>query len=469
MNELLGPDRAFEVLGRLVTERDDAVFDARLDSRVESFVRFGCNTVLQATRVRVPKVTVRAVVDGYVAQASATSMDMAVLRGVRDRALALARAGKSALAPEPPGRADPGGPLVCLRDDAWDEATAVASAAEPADRLAASFREAERAGVVLAGRYVTGFVERAVVSSTGVRRYTRGSRAECRVFATDGVLSGMDGSLGVATGRLALGSYVETAIDKCVRSRRPVSFAPGRYDVILEPAAVAELLEWMGQIAFTPRSVEDGTSFVAGRLGQAVTGARVTVIDDGSAPGGLGLYNPFDAEGALRERVVLLERGVARGVVYDSASARRAGCASTGHAVSPDDSPGGGAAAANLALDGGDDTVADLLARVERGLWVTSFHYVNGLLEPRRAVMTGLTRHGTFRIDDGRLGPGVHNLRFTDSILEALGRVDGLTAARSVVPTWWSSLGACVAPTVLIRGLEFTGTTEEAAPRPDHP
>ena len=192
-----------------------------------------------------------------------------------------------------------------------------------------------------------------------------------------------------------------------------------------------------------------------------VTGAEVTLFDDGGGDGGLGLYNPFDSEGVLKQRVSLLERGVARGIVYDTASALRGGCQSTGHAVSAEESSGAGAMPGNLFMAAGTDTADDLLSRVERGLWVTSFHYVNGLLEPRRAVMTGLTRHGTFQIDNGRLGRGVQNLRFTDSILEAFRRIDGMTAERLAVPTWWSAAGASVAPTLLIRGLTFTGTTAE--------
>ena len=94
---------------------------------------------------------------------------------------------------------------------------------------------------------------------------------------------------------------------------------------------------------------------------------------------------------------------------------------------------------------------------MSRGLWISRFHYVNGLLEPKRAVMTGLTRDGCFLMEDGVRKGGVSTLRFTDSILEALERVDGITEQVKVVPTWWSSGGAFVCPTLLIRDLQFTG------------
>jgi predicted Zn-dependent protease len=110
---------------------------------------------------------------------------------------------------------------------------------------------------------------------------------------------------------------------------------------------------------------------------------------------------------------------------------------------------------------GGSDDRAALLDRLDDGLWVTRLHYVNGMLEPRRAVMTGLTRDGLFRVQGGKPRHGVRNMRFNDSILEAFQRIDGLSAALLSVPTWWSSLGAVTVPSVLIRGLRFTGTSEE--------
>jgi predicted Zn-dependent protease len=106
--------------------------------------------------------------------------------------------------------------------------------------------------------------------------------------------------------------------------------------------------------------------------------------------------------------------------------------------------------------------VDDLLAGVQRGLYVCRLHYVNGLLEPRRAVMTGLTRDGCFLVENGKIGRAVGNLRFTDSLLEGLARCDGMTRERKAVPTWWSDSGAFVSPAVRIRGWRFNGKSQEA-------
>ena len=107
-------------------------------------------------------------------------------------------------------------------------------------------------------------------------------------------------------------------------------------------------------------------------------------------------------------------------------------------------------------------SVEELVAGIDRGLYVCRLHYVNGLLEPRRAVMTGLTRDGCFLIERGRITRAVGNLRFTDSFLEGLARCDGATRGRKAIPTWWSEDGAIVTPAVRMRGFRFNGGRPEA-------
>ena len=158
--------------------------------------------------------------------------------------------------------------------------------------------------------------------------------------------------------------------------------------------------------------------------------------------------------------MVILENGIARGVVWDRKSAKEAGCHSTGHAASAEIEFTSGPAANHLCIGAGDESVSSLLSRVDRGLWITRFHYVNGLLDPPRAVMTGLTRDGTFLIENGQLGPAVGMLRFTDSIVSALERIDGISQIRQAVRMGWSAGGICLAPTILIRGLKFTGNAK---------
>jgi predicted Zn-dependent protease len=239
--------------------------------------------------------------------------------------------------------------------------------------------------------------------------------------------------------------------------RDPVELEAAPYDVVLGPAAVAETLEWLSFTSLGARAVEDGSSCLAGRFGQAITGPQVTLVDDPLSGEAGAPIAPYDAEGVAKRRLVLIERGVARACAHDRATAALAGVRSTGHA-SPlgDELFDGGPVPQHLQLAGGEDELSDLFARVERGLWVRRFHYVNGLLDTRRALMTGMTRDGLFLIEGGRVTRGVRNLRWTESLLEALSRLDGLTRNRQPVA---SSLvdSASVCPSLLVRGWRFTG------------
>lgn len=331
-----------------------------------------------------------------------------------------------------------------------------ATADDRATRVGAILALARAAKVTAAGLLEASSTEIAVANTEGLARFAASTLASCRVFALDA-----DGVSGFAqhTHRdldtLDAESLARHAISRCLEGKDPVALDAGDYDVVLEPPAVTELLEWMGFTTFGARGVEDGTSALAGRFGQRITGPKVTVVDDVTDPSPDAFGLPFDREGTSRARVVLIDAGVARACVTDRAHAARMGTESSGHACPP----GGDGAPAPTAVEmaGGDDTLESLQSRVLRGLYIARFHYVNGLLDTRRALMTGMTRDGTFLIERGERTRGVRNLRFTDSVLEAFARIDGLSRLRAAVPTWWNDAGAFIAPAVLIRGLRFTG------------
>jgi predicted Zn-dependent protease len=263
--------------------------------------------------------------------------------------------------------------------------------------------------------------------------------------------------------KLAIAEETERAIRIAKLSRDPASLDAGTYDVVLEPPAVAELLEWLAIIAFGASEVENGTSPMAGRIGERITGPDVTLVEDPTDASDLGFAAPFDREGTARRRVPLVERGVARAVLFDRIHAARAKTASTGSSLVPDGaSSGAGLGAAALRMEGGDaPSVESLIAGVERGLYVCRLHYVNGYLEPRRAVMTGLTRDGCFLVEKGKITRPVGNMRFTDSLLEGLARCDARTAALSPLPTAWSDAGACAVPAIRMRAFRFNGKSQE--------
>ena len=228
---------------------------------------------------------------------------------------------------------------------------------------------------------------------------------------------------------------------------------PGAFDVILEPPAIAEVVEWMNMITFSGQSIDDGSSFFVGNTGKHVLGSNFTLSDDALSDDGLPF--PFDIEGLPKRRVDLIERGIIRTPVVDKAYADRLAIAPTATCWNLGGAEHG--VSFHTAIDGGDATRDELIASTKRGIWVTRFNYVNGLLEPKSALMTGTTRDGTFLIEDGKVVARLPNLRWTQSMVEAFSNVEALTKERRRVGAWFNMYGGTVAPVMKIRNWKFTG------------
>jgi predicted Zn-dependent protease len=185
---------------------------------------------------------------------------------------------------------------------------------------------------------------------------------------------------------------------------------------------------------------------------------KVTVYDDGLDPEGLQV--PFDFEGVPKKKVTFFERGVAKDVTYDSFTAGREGKNSTGHGlIAPNTA---GPIPINLLMKEGESTLEEMIQSVRKGIYVTRFHYTN-VVEPMKAVITGMTRDGTFLIEGGEMTRPVKNLRFTESILKALSHVSAISKDRKICSegTVYSRrfVTGTVAPAIKIDGFNFSGVS----------
>ncbi len=415
--------------------------------------RFAGSCLTQCSETDEPVVEVRVAIGGRVGTSRTGDLALDALSRAHREAVEAAKA-------RPPVAKFPGfpdaQPIPVL--GGWAEATARAGAAERVDALRPIFAEADARGLACAGILLTSEVERGVASTRGVRGFARQTFAKMDMIAADGDASGQAGGTHADLARLDPASVARRAFDRAERSRDPVDVEPGVYDVLLEPAAVSEVLEWLGVTTFGARTILDGTSAVAGRLGEKLFGENITIVDDPRSAADGAVPRPFDSEGVPSQRVVLVERGVARGYVSDTLTAARLGTRSTGHAPHIGEDFAEGPIPTHLRLEPGDVPRADLPKVLGRGLLVTRFHYVNGLLDTRNATMTGLTRDGLYVVKDGEPGRAARNLRWTQSMLEALGRVDAIARELRPVPTWWSEGSAFFAPAIVVRGWRFTGT-----------
>lgn len=435
--------------------REHGASDAEVsaESRTLGTTRFANSYVTQAAVIVEQRARVRVALGRRLGSATTSGLDRDALADAALRATQAAR-----VSPEQEGFggfARPA-PLPSV-PAAWSEATAAYGAADRTAVLAPMLARAARDGLTCAGGFVTGPRRRAVVTAGGVAHEHALTEAALSLIAVGEGTSGYAVFAGHDLAGLDGAALAEEACGKAVAGRDPVEIEAAPYDVVLSPSAVSELLEWMAMASFSARAVLDEASLLCGRAGEQVCDPRITLVDDvGYAHPGAVPW-PFDTEGTPRQRVPILDAGRARGPVSDLTTAARLGVASTGHAapfgLELSDEP----VAANLVLHPGEDRVEDLIGRVERGLYITRFHYVNGLLDTRKATMTGMTRDGTFLIEGGRLGRAVRNLRFTESILEAFGRIGGVGRELAAVPQHWIQAGTYLAPALLLRAFRFTG------------
>ncbi len=275
------------------------------------------------------------------------------------------------------------------------------------------------------------------------------ARVSFSVYKDDG--AGWASRTAATPGDIDSEALSKKAVAKAVRSVNPVGIEPGGYTVILEPAAVASLLLFASYKGFGAQQIRDGSSFLAGKLGEQVVGSNISIDDDVYHP--LALGHVFDAEGMPRQTVHLIDQGIAKGVVYDSRTAVQSGCKSTGHAL-PQPSASG-PLATNLVLAAGDSS--DLRKDIDYGVLVTQLHYTN-MVEPTQLTLTGMTRNGTFLIEKGEVTNPIKNMRFTHSLVDALKRVTGISQEQELASALFG--GFTVVPAVRIDGFNFSSKTD---------
>jgi predicted Zn-dependent protease len=458
---LLGQDRLLSLLrGAVAAARAAGATDAEAsyEGGALGVTRFANSYFTQAGVVVEGRARVRVAVGDRMGAASTSVIDPQGLAEAAGLAVEIARHRAPVDSFTGFARVDPERPMA--ERARFVEATAAIDPEQHAARLGRIFARAARDQLLCAGALHTGPTELAVATAGELARYLVCSEALLELVVLDGGSSGYGVFYGPDLGALDEAALADEACRAAVRGRQVVEVIPGPMDVVLAPAAVAEALEWMAMTSFSGRALLDGASLLAGRQGQALCSPEITIRDDPGRDHPQALPLPFDAEGTTRLPVTFLDQGRAGQVITDRATARKLKDprGSTGHAAAITDESSEGPVAANLVLEPGDASLDTLVGRIERGLFVTRFHYVSGYLDPRHATMTGMTRDGTFVIEDGRLGAAVPNLRWTESLLEAFGRLGGVGSDLHCVPSrWTSSIGSILCPALLVRGFRFTG------------
>ena len=337
--------------------------------------------------------------------------------------------------------------------DGFDEATARVTPEERAEAVASLIGRCEP-GFEASGAYETTAVEVGLANSEGQFCWAPTSQASITTVITGG--EGGNGFAEIFSKRsseldpLAVGAR---AASKARDSQNPRDLDAGTYEVVLEPAAVSTLVGFLGFIGFGGRMLLEGRSCFSGKEGQRVAAPSITMVDDALAPDTIG--TPFDFEGTPRRRVEMIKDGIFVGGVWDLRSAKQAERESTGHAL-PAPNPEG-PFPLNVKLEPGDSTLDQMISATERGLLVTRFHYSN-VVHPVESTITGMTRDGTFLIENGQLKHPVKNFRFTQSIIEALLATSMVGRDTELASEFFFS--ASRVPALKIDRFQFTGRSD---------
>ncbi|CAN5548537.1 TldD/PmbA family protein [soil metagenome] len=425
-----------------------------INSGARADTRFALNQVTTSGENRDTSVTITALVNGRSASVTTNRLDEASLAGAAREATDIAK-----LVPANPERMPELGP-----QDYPSPQSRIITLPSPAERAQAAKKVTEQARA--AGLIATGFIEcragaSALANSKGLFAYD--SSAVVTMTATvrtpDGTGSGWACSDGDTFADIDAQRVGAVATDKALKSRNPVAVEPGRYVTILEPTAAGNLIQNIAG-AMQARSADEGRSFFSkpgggNKIGMKVVDERVTLLtdpeDSPSTNGG------FDGDGMPLEKVVWIENGIVKNLSYDRFWAQKQGVKPTRAGGGGRGGGGGGRA---LRMLGGTTSMADMIKSTERGILVTRFWYIRPT-DPRTISFTGLTRDGTFLIENGKVTHPVKNFRFNESPifflnnLESLGPVVRINASEAL-----GAGGATYMPALKVRDFTFSSLSD---------
>ena len=412
--------------------------------------RFAVNQISTAGDNTDTTVFVRSVFDNKIGSASTNRLDDAGLKAVVDASERLAR-----LSPVDPEYMPELEPQQYQEGRSWSDST---SKLDPSGRAAAVGKitdAARAAGLVSTGYLETRATASAIANTKGLFAYNRETDVALTttVRTADGTGSGWAGGASNAWSSIDPGALGVRAIEKAKRSTNAVAVEPGRYTVILEPTAVGNLVQLIAG-SLNARGADEGRSFFTksgggNKLGEKVVDERVTLESDPFDPATYG--NPFTGEGMPTKRITWIENGVVKNLAYDRFWAKNQGKEPT---------PGGGFGGGSLKMSGGTETIESLIAGCQRGLLVTRFWYIRPV-DPRTILFTGLTRDGTFLIENGKITKAVKNLRFNESPIFMLNNLEAMGVPVRVSASESGNAGAAiVVPPLRCRDFNFTSLSE---------
>ena len=443
--------------------------EVQVDEVADALTRFANNAIHQNVAEQGLTVSVRTVADGRTARATTNRVDEDSLRGAIEASLSLAASQpKDPLLLAMPGR------QRYRRVNRFIQQTAAITADDRARAVRRACDLAIKNGQVAAGIYSTGQSQTAVGNSRGLFAAYRETHAEFSITMQEKPAASWAKANSADVRNFDTQKLAERAAEKAHLAAEPKELPVGRYTVILEPAAVLDLVGFLFY-DFAATALQDKRSCLNERMGKQLFGKNISIYDDAYHP--LQLGAPFDGEGMPRQKVHLVDRGVPKNLVYSRGSAKLASEESqavmsagqnphprnwrVGHPVKPTGHGFAlpneyGEAPMNLVFSGGDSSLEKMIASTERGLLVTRLWYIREV-DPYEKIMTGMTRDGLFLVENGRVVSAARNFRFNQSLLELLRNVELMGPA---VRATGEEAFEMVVPAMKVRDFHFSEVTK---------
>lgn len=426
-----------------------------------ALTRFANNTIHQNVAELGEAASIRVAFDGKTARASTNRFDDDSLRRAVQSAESIARAQEPDPDLLPMASAAEAAP-VAPAPRRWFEETAAITPGTRAQAVGDIVAVARKNGLTTAGIYVSAETQDGLINSKGVSVFHRQTHAEVSITMLAADSSGWQKFNSPSVKNVDHARLAEVAAQKARDSHSPRELPPGRYTVVLEPSAVLDLVGFMFY-DFSGLAILDQRSFLNNRIGTRLFGDNITIVDDVYHPLQTGV--PFDGEGMARRRVNLVENGVVRNLVHARGTAvrlRRSEFASTageitatGHGLALPNELGEAPLNIVFVTPGREQSTEEMIAGTERGLLITRLWYIREV-EPYEKILTGMTRDGTFLIENGKVTGGIRNFRFNQGLVEALNSVEAMGPA---VRASGEESFDMVAPAMRVRGFNFTEVT----------
>ncbi|MCR4432859.1 MAG: TldD/PmbA family protein [Caldiserica bacterium] len=443
---MMTKEQVLEILKTALEASDGEQTEAVLVSENEELTRFANSVIHQNTMQEDASLIVRVIKDKKIGIASSNILSKEeVVKTVKHASkIASLSPRNQEFISLPAGK-----PLPQI--DGFVEKTARTTPEERAEAVRKLVEMAKPHGIKASGAFSTSVLRLGVANTLGVQAFYQTTVASFSTVLLSPTSAGYADRESRNVSDINAEEIAEEAIKRTVDGRNPRQTEVKEMEAILLPYAVSEMFDYLAYMGLGATSFQEGRSFMSEARGKKVVSEKITLYDDGLDIRGFPL--PFDFEGQPKKKVYFFEEGIARDVVYDSFTAFKEGKESTGHALPQPNSIG--PLPLNLVLKPGNATLEEMIKSTKDGVLITRFWYVRPV-HPKLTVITGMTRDGTFKIENGKIVYPLCNMRFTASILETLA---GTELVGKELKLEKGFFGGNLVPALKVKSFRFTGQT----------